>query len=75
MRVPVLGLYGETDERITSKVSEVAEAMMKSNKKYEYQIYPGAGHAFFNDTGERYNAEAAKDAWSRTITFLRANLK
>jgi carboxymethylenebutenolidase len=75
VRVPVLGLYGETDERITSKVPEVAEAMKKFDKKYEYKIYPGAGHAFFNDTGERYNAEAAKDAWSRTIAFLRANLK
>jgi carboxymethylenebutenolidase len=75
VRVPVLGLYGETDERITSKVPEVDAAMKKFNKNYEYKIYPGAGHAFFNDTGERYNAEAAKDAWSRTITFLRANLK
>jgi carboxymethylenebutenolidase len=75
VRVPVLGLYGETDERITSKVPEVDAAMKQANKKYEYKIYPGAGHAFFNDTGERYNAEAAKDAWSRTITFLRANLK
>jgi carboxymethylenebutenolidase len=75
VRVPVLGLYGETDERITSKVPEVAATMQNNNKNFEYKIYPGAGHAFFNDTGERYNAEAARDAWSRTITFLRANLK
>ena len=75
VRVPVLGLYGETDERITSKVPEVEAEMKKNNKSYEYKIYPGAGHAFFNDTGERYDAEAAKDAWTRTIAFLRANLK
>ena len=31
-------------------------------------IYPGAGHAFFNDTRpEAYHAGSAKDAWSRTL--------
>ena len=75
VHVPVLGLYGETDERITSQVPAVAEALKKAGKRFEYKIYPGAGHAFFNDTGERYNAEAAKDAWARTLAFLRANLK
>jgi carboxymethylenebutenolidase len=71
---PVLGIYGETDERITSKVPEVAAAMKKLKKSYEYKIYPGAAHAFFNDTGERYNAIAAKDAWERTLAFLKKNL-
>jgi carboxymethylenebutenolidase len=75
VRVPVLGLYGETDERITSQVPAVADAMKKAGKQFEYKIYPGAAHAFFNDTGERYNAEAAKDAWSRALAFLRTNLK
>lgn len=72
---PVLGIYGETDERITSKVPEVDAAMKKLKKSYEYKIYPGAAHAFFNDTGERYNAEAAKDAWTRTLAFLKKNVK
>lgn len=44
--------------------------------KYESaKDVPGAGHAFFNDTGERYNADAAKDAWTRTLAFLRTELK
>jgi carboxymethylenebutenolidase len=75
VRCPVLGLYGERDERITSRVPEVAEALKRSGKQFEYKIYTGAGHAFFNDTGERYNAEAAKDAWGRALAFLRVNLK
>jgi carboxymethylenebutenolidase len=69
---PVLGIYGEEDRRITSTVPETAEAMKKLGKKYEYKIYPGANHAFFNDTGDRYNAEAAHDAWARTLAFLRS---
>jgi carboxymethylenebutenolidase len=75
VRAPVLGLYGETDERITSQVPQVAETLKKAGKRFEYKIYPGAGHAFFNDTGQRYAAAAAKDAWARTLAFLRDNLK
>ncbi len=72
---PVFGNYGETDTRITSKVPEVAASMTKLKKQYESKIYKGAGHAFFNDTNpERYNAEAAKDAWSQTLAFLKKNV-
>lgn len=72
---PVLANYGATDERISSKVPEVAELMKKYKKTYDYKIYDGAGHAFFNDTGDRYNVEAAKDAWERTLVFLKKNVK
>ncbi len=73
---PVFGLYGETDERITSAVPKVDEAMKKLKKPYEFKIYKAAQHAFFNDTNQqRYNAEAAKDAWIQTLAFLRKNLK
>ncbi|MCD9185148.1 MAG: dienelactone hydrolase family protein [Pyrinomonadaceae bacterium] len=72
---PVLGIYGETDTRITSKVPEVDAEMKKLKKYYDYKVYKDAGHAFFNDTGDRYNAEAAKDAWVKTLEFLKKNVK
>lgn len=72
---PVLGIYGETDTRITSKVPEVDAEMKRLKKPFEYKIYKGAAHAFFNDTGDRYNAEAAKDAWEVTQAFLKKHLK
>lgn len=75
VKAPVLGLYGETDTRITGAVPDVAAAMKAANKSYEYKIYPGAGHAFFNDTGERYNPTAAADAWAKATTFLHDKLK
>jgi carboxymethylenebutenolidase len=75
VKCPVLGLYGETDTRITSFVPDVDKAMKAAGKSFEYKIYEGAGHAFFNDTsGDRYNAPAAADAWTRTLTFLRQQL-
>lgn len=52
-----------------------------NNEMVEYQdadgetlIYEGAGHAFFNDTAPSYNAEAAQDAWPRTLDWFRKHL-
>ena len=75
IQAPILGLYGATDARITSHVPQVAEMMKEAGKAYEFKIYDGAGHAFFNDTGERYNANAAADAWPRAVSFLREHLE
>jgi carboxymethylenebutenolidase len=73
---PVLGLYGELDTRITSRVEATAEAMGARNKSFEYKIYAGADHAFFNDTrAERYRQEAARDAWQRVLAFFEKHLK
>jgi carboxymethylenebutenolidase len=73
---PVLANYGEEDERITAKVPELVEAMKKHGKSFDYKIYPGAQHAFNNDTNpQRYNAEAAKDAWNRTLEFFKKHLQ
>ena len=44
-------------------------------KQIEVKIYTGAKHAFFNDTRpEVYDADAAADAWQRTIKFFREHL-
>ncbi|MCL8208874.1 MAG: dienelactone hydrolase family protein [Actinomycetia bacterium] len=64
---PVYGFYGERDPRITDAVPDVARAMREHGKTYEYRIYPGARHAFFNDTRAAYDVEAARDAWARTL--------
>ena len=44
--------------------------MKANNKVFEKMIYPGADHAFHNDTSTRYNAEAATDAWKRTLAWF-----
>ena len=73
---PVLGQYGGADERITSAVPELAEAMKKYGKFFEYKVYPGAPHAFNSDTNPRsYREAAAKEAWSRTLEFFNKHLQ
>jgi carboxymethylenebutenolidase len=70
IQAPVLAIYGGLDERINSGIPAIEEAMKQNNKVYEKVIYPNAGHAFHNDTGPRYNPEAAQDAWKRTLEWF-----
>jgi carboxymethylenebutenolidase len=58
------------DQRINSGIPDIEQAMQQNNKIYEKMIYPNADHAFHNDTGSRYNAEAAKDAWERSLAWF-----
>ncbi len=71
----VIGNYGETDSSITPGVPALEAAMKKHSKSFESKIYPGAGHAFFNDSGPRFNEAAAKDAWARLIAFYKTHLQ
>jgi carboxymethylenebutenolidase len=72
LSVPVLYFYGEEDGWIQKEeVHRLRETLSKYEKVGAVQTYPGALHAFFNDTRrEVYNPEAAKDAWRRTLAFL-----
>ena len=76
LHAPVLGLYGEKDGSVTPALAHDLERQAKDlGKQIEVKIYPGAQHAFFNDTRpEVYDAEASADAWQRTIAFLRRHL-
>jgi len=72
----VLGLYGEKDGSIPPAVVHDLERQVKDlGKQIDVKIYPGAKHAFFNDTRpEVYDADASADAWQRTIKFLREHV-
>jgi carboxymethylenebutenolidase len=70
IQAAVLAIYAERDQRITGGAAAVEAAMQQSGKVYEKVIYPNADHAFHNDTGTRYNPEAARDAWARTLAWF-----
>jgi carboxymethylenebutenolidase len=67
---PLLGIYGGDDGRITSAVPAFADAMAAAGKRFDHHVYPGAPHAFFNDTRPAYRVAPARDAWARTLAFL-----
>jgi len=67
----VLAIYGELDERINAGIDAIETAMTDAGKVFEKEIYPGAQHAFHNDTNpDRYNADAARAAWDRAIAWF-----
>ncbi|WP_059022177.1 dienelactone hydrolase family protein [Mycobacterium sp. M26] len=61
----VLGFYGALDQRVTSTEPTAKAALERAGLVHELIVEPDADHAFFNDTGARYNATAAADAWQR----------
>ena len=44
--------------------------MRAAGKTFEFVIYPGAPHGFFDDSSRSYTPEAARDAWTRTLDWF-----
>lgn len=71
----LLGLYGGEDPGITGTVPQLAEAMRQAGKSFDFHVYPGAKHAFFNDTrASSYHDASARDAWERVRAFFSKSL-
>lgn len=66
----VLAFYGALDQRVTSTQPIVKAALDKAGMVNNLVVEPNANHAFFNDTGDRYNAAAATDAWRQVQGWL-----
>lgn len=72
---PLLLQYAGADQRINEGIPAY-EAALKANKKvYQVYMYDGKQHGFHNDTTPRYDEEAAKLAWSRTLEFFNKYLR
>lgn len=75
IRCELLALYGEEDQGIPLETVEALRtALEEANKPHEIVVYPGAPHAFFNDTRPSFREEAANDAWQRTLALFRRAL-
>jgi len=77
LRGPILLIQGENDKGVPPEKGRELEKQLKDlGKDVELVIYPGAGHAFFNDTREQvYKPDAAADAWRRTVDLFRKNVR
>ena len=75
IKAPVLELYGGSDARINATIPATDSTMKRLGKSYEYHIFDGAGHGFLRgQDGNEPNTAASKQAWPRTVAFLRAKL-
>lgn len=73
---PVLGIFGEEDTSIpVERVQAFQAGLSEAGVENQVIIYPGVGHAFANPSGANYAPDETRDAWTKTLGFLEANLK
>ena len=73
---PLLGLFGKDDPIVPlAEVERLEPAAAAAGQQVEVVVYPGAGHAFANDSRpDAYRPDAAADAWQRALAFLHRQL-
>jgi carboxymethylenebutenolidase len=75
IRCPLLIQSAENDGRINASWPDFEKALQAANVTYQRHLYPGTQHGFNNDTTPRYDAEAAKLAWDRTLAFFNRHVR
>jgi carboxymethylenebutenolidase len=69
-RADVLGVYGGLDSRVNASQPAARAALEAARLKHELLTFTEADHAFFNDTGARFNPHAMAEAWRRTLNWF-----
>ena len=70
-KADVLGVYGGLDTRVNETMPAAKAALDAARLDYELLTFTEADHAFFNDTGARFNVPAAEEAWRRVDRLVR----
>jgi carboxymethylenebutenolidase len=70
----VLGVYAGLDTRVNASRDAAKAALVKAGHTHDIVTYEGANHAFFNDTGERFNADAATQVYQRLMDWFGTHL-
>jgi len=72
---PLMLHYAGADQGVDAGIPAFETALKANNKKYELFMYDGKQHGFHNDTTPRYDPDAAKLSWERSLEFFKKNLK
>lgn len=73
-RAAVLGVFAEQDGRVNAGLQRADAALTTAGLTHEMVTVPGVDHAFFNDTGPRFNAVAAAATYDRVLTWFGRHL-
>lgn len=74
-KAAVLAVYAGEDTRVNATRANAEAALKEAGLTYRIATFEGADHAFFNDTGMRYNQQAANDAWTRVQEWFNTHLR
>jgi carboxymethylenebutenolidase len=69
-KAAVLAVYAERDSRVNATMAEARAALEKAGLPHRIEVYPGVDHAFFNDTGPRYDATQAAAAYGAALDWF-----
>lgn len=75
IKAPLLLHFAGLDTRVNEGWPAYVTALQANDKEYSAHLYPGVNHGFHNDSTPRYDFEAARLAWQRTVAFFREKLK
>jgi carboxymethylenebutenolidase len=70
----VLGVYAELDSRVNASQTTAEDALERAGLVHEIKVYPGVDHAFFNDTGARYDEQQAAVAYQDMLAWFGQHL-
>jgi carboxymethylenebutenolidase len=70
----VLGIYAGLDSRVNASQDTARQALEAAGLVHEIRVFPGVDHAFFNDTGPRYDADAAAQAYQAMLDWFGQHL-
>jgi carboxymethylenebutenolidase len=70
----VLGVYAGLDTRVNGTRDTIESALKTAGNVYALRTFDGVDHAFFNDTGARYNADAAQSAYQAVLDWFSDHL-
>jgi carboxymethylenebutenolidase len=70
IRAELLLHFAENDERVNATWPAYRAALETARVRYTAHVYPETQHGFHNDTTPRYDEEAARLAWKRTIKLF-----
>ncbi len=66
----VLGIYAELDDFVNPTMEAAEAALQAAGLEHELRTFEGVDHAFFNDTGRNYDADAAAAAYTAMLDWF-----
>jgi carboxymethylenebutenolidase len=73
-RAAVLAIYAGNDDRVNATRDPAVAALEQAGLVHEVRTFDGVDHAFFNDTGPRYDEVAASEAYALMLDWFDQHL-
>jgi carboxymethylenebutenolidase len=69
-KAAVLGIYAGLDDRVNATQDAARAALEAARLEHQFVTFTEADHAFFNDTGPRFNPAAMAEAYRRVLDWF-----